>query len=55
VVHNLKADDLKPQIDLKGLSPGRHRVEVSVELPPGVSLVRARPSKVTVTLAKAAQ
>ena len=52
VVNNLKADDLKPQINLKSLSPGRHHLEVSVELPPGVSLVRSRPTKVTVTVAK---
>jgi YbbR domain-containing protein len=54
VVHNLKADDLKPRLDLKNLSPGRHHVVVSVELPPGVSLVRSRPSKVTAIIAKPA-
>jgi YbbR domain-containing protein len=51
-VHDLKAEDLKARVDTQNLSPGRHRVNVSVELPGGVSLVRARPAIVTVTVAK---
>jgi YbbR domain-containing protein len=51
-VHNLKAEDLKARVETQSLSPGRHRVTVSVELPGGVSLVRARPAIVTVTVAK---
>jgi YbbR domain-containing protein len=51
-VHDLKAEDLKARVDTQNLSPGRHRVNVSVELPGGVSLVRARPTIVTVTVAK---
>jgi YbbR domain-containing protein len=51
-VHNLKAEDLKARVDTQNLRPGRHRVNVSVELPDGVSLVRARPAIVTVTVAK---
>ncbi len=51
-VQNLKAEDLKARIDAQNLSPGRHRVNVSVELPGGLSLVRARPASVTVTVAK---
>jgi YbbR domain-containing protein len=51
-VHGLKAEDLKARVNIQNLSPGRHRVNVSVELPGGVSLVRARPDTVTVTVAK---
>jgi YbbR domain-containing protein len=51
-VHGLKAEDLKARVNIQNLSPGRHRVNVSVELPGGVSLVRARPDAVTVTVAK---
>ena len=52
LVQNLKAEDLKARVDTRNLAPGRHRLTVSVELPAGVSLVRARPANVTVTLAK---
>jgi YbbR domain-containing protein len=52
LVHNLKAEDLKARVDTRNLAPGRHHLTVSVELPPGVSLVRSRPASVTVTLAK---
>jgi YbbR domain-containing protein len=51
-VQGLKAEDLKARVDTRNLAPGRHRVNVSVELPGGVSLVRSRPAIVTVTLAK---
>jgi YbbR domain-containing protein len=52
LVPNLKAEDLKAQVDTRNLAPGRHRLTISVELPPGVRLVRAHPDTVTVTLAK---
>jgi YbbR domain-containing protein len=52
LVHNLKAEDLKARVDTRNLTPGRHRLTVSVDLPGGVSLVRSRPATVTVTLAK---
>ena len=52
LVQNLKAEDLKARVDTRNLAPGRHRLTVSVDLPPGVSLVRSRPDSVTVTLAK---
>jgi YbbR domain-containing protein len=52
LVHNLKAEDLKARVDTRNLTPGRHRLTVSVDLPPGVSLVRSRPASVMVTLAK---
>jgi YbbR domain-containing protein len=52
LVHDLKADDLKAQVDTSNLTPGRHRLKVSAELPPGVSLVRSRPATITVTVPK---
>jgi YbbR domain-containing protein len=52
VVQRLKPEDLKARVDTRNLSPGRHRLNVSVDLPDGVSLVRARPATVTVTVAK---
>ena len=51
-VQNLTADDLKARVDTRNLSPGRHRVNVSVELPGGVSLIGSRPATVTVTVAR---
>ncbi len=51
-VHDLKTEDLKARVETQNLSPGRHRVKVTVTLPDGVSLVRARPAIVTVTVAK---
>ena len=52
LVQNLKPEDLKAQVDTRNLSPGRHQLTVSVDLPDGVSLVRSRPDTVTVTIAK---
>jgi len=52
LVHALKAEDLKARAATRNLGPGRHRLNVSVELPQGVSLVRSLPAIVTVTLAK---
>jgi YbbR domain-containing protein len=52
LVHNLKPEALKPRVDTRDLAPGRHHLKVSVDLPEGVSLVRLRPSSVTVTVAK---
>jgi YbbR domain-containing protein len=51
-VQSLKAEDLKARVDTQNLSPGRHRVNFSVELPGGLSLVRSKPTIVTVTVAK---
>jgi len=51
-VQSLKAEDLKARVDTQNLSPGRHRVNVSVDLPGGLSLVRSKPTIVTVTVAK---
>jgi YbbR domain-containing protein len=52
LVQNLKPEDLKVQVDTRNLSPGRHRLTVSVDLPDGVSLERSRPAAVTVTVPK---
>jgi YbbR domain-containing protein len=52
LVQALKAEELKARADTRNLGPGRHRLNVSVELPQGVSLVRSRPAIVTVTLAR---
>ena len=52
LVQNLKPEDLKARVDLRNLSPGRHQLNVSVDLPDGVTLMRARPATVTVILAK---
>jgi YbbR domain-containing protein len=52
LVQNLKPEDFKARVDTRNLTPGRHRLAVSVDLPGGVSLVRSRPDTVTVTLAK---
>jgi YbbR domain-containing protein len=52
VVHDLKPESLKARVDTRNLPPGRHRLEVSAELPAGVSLIRSRPNIVTVTIPK---
>jgi YbbR domain-containing protein len=48
LVHNLKSEDLKPRVNTGNLTPGRYNLNVSVDLPDGVSLVRSRPAKVTI-------
>jgi hypothetical protein len=34
-VQGLKAEDLKARVDTRNLNPGRHRLDISVELPGG--------------------
>jgi YbbR domain-containing protein len=51
-VKDLKAKNLKARVDTSNLAPGRHRLDLAVELPGGVSLVRSRPTRVTVTVDK---
>lgn len=46
---SLKAEDIKGTIDLEGLEPGTHTVEVKVELPAGMSLVDKVETTVTIT------
>jgi YbbR domain-containing protein len=52
LVQHLKPEDLKAQVDTRNLSPGRHSLTVSVDLPDGVNLERSRPATVTVTVPK---
>ena len=52
VVQGLTPEDLQAKVDTRNLSPGRHRLIISVELPAGVSLVHSRPGAVTVTVEK---
>jgi YbbR domain-containing protein len=52
LVQNLKPEDLKARVDTRNLTPGRHRLTISVDLPGDVSLVRSRPDTVAVTLPK---
>jgi len=52
LVQELKPEDLKARVDTRNLSPGRHRLNVSVELPGGVKLLDSRPATVTVIVAK---
>ena len=51
-VKDLKAADLKATVDTKNLAPGRHRLNVSVSLPPGVNLVQVQPATVAATVEK---
>jgi YbbR domain-containing protein len=52
LVQDLKAENLKARVDTRNLTFGCHRLKISVELPGGVSLVRSRPTQVTVTVDK---
>jgi YbbR domain-containing protein len=52
-VKDLKPQEVKATVDTQNLPPGRHRLRVSVELPPAVGLVRVRPEVITATLGKA--
>ncbi|MCK9376221.1 MAG: CdaR family protein [Syntrophobacterales bacterium] len=51
-VQALTLENLKARVDTANLTPGRHRLNVSVDLPAGVSVVRTQPGTVTVTVAK---
>lgn len=46
-VKDLKPGDLKAAVDTKNLSPGRHRLKVTVQLPNGVALQNVKPDSVT--------
>lgn len=52
LVHELKPEDLKPRVDTRNLTPGRHRLTVAVDLPKDATLERSRPATVTVTIPK---
>lgn len=49
-VKDLKAVDLKATVDTKNVAPGRHRLNVEVHLPAGVSLVQVQPATVIATV-----
>jgi YbbR domain-containing protein len=47
LVKDLKPDDVKATVDTRSLGRGRSRLNVSISLPQGVSLVRLQPGSVT--------
>ncbi len=49
---DLKPGDLKATVNTDSLSPGRHRLNVSVSLPPGFTLERVQPGTVTAWIEK---
>lgn len=51
-LRKLKPGDLKPTVDTGNLAPGRHRLNVSVSLPPSLTLVRIKPSTITARVEK---
>jgi YbbR domain-containing protein len=51
-VKELRARDIKATVDGGSLTPGRHHLNVSVNLPAGVTLVKMTPATVTATVAK---
>lgn len=51
-VKDLKADQIKATVDTKNLSPGRHRLNVSVSLPNGFSLGQVQPPAVIAVVGK---
>jgi YbbR domain-containing protein len=51
-VKALKAGDLKATVDTTDLSHGRHQLEVSVSLPPDVTLVKVQPATISAWIAK---
>jgi YbbR domain-containing protein len=50
VLRTLSGAQVFATVDARGLGRGKHRVDVRVSLPPGVSLVKAIPGRVTVTV-----
>lgn len=50
---DLKPENLKVTVDTKNLRPGRHRLKVSVSLPPEIRLESVKPDTVTVKVGKA--
>lgn len=47
LIAGLSAKDIKPYIDVRGLSEGRHSLNVNVVLPPSIELVDVTPEKTT--------
>lgn len=50
---DLKPKALTARVDLQNLKPGRHRLQVSANLPPGLELLHIHPPTVRVQLGKA--
>lgn len=49
---DLKPGDLQATVNTDTLSPGRHRLNVSISLPPGLTLVRVQPATITARIEK---
>ena len=52
VLKNLKATELQATVDTNNLSPGRHSLNVSVNLPSSLELVRIRPATISARIKK---
>lgn len=52
LVKDLKPDDVKATVDARSLGHGRSRLNVSISLPQGVSLVRLQPGSITCSTVK---
>ncbi|HEX5938750.1 MAG TPA: CdaR family protein [Dehalococcoidia bacterium] len=53
VLQDLGPEEVQAVVDLAGLGPGTYTLTVSVQVPDGVTVVRASPVQITVTLAPA--
>jgi YbbR domain-containing protein len=49
---DLKPGDLKAAVNTDTLPPGRHRLNVSISLPPGLALVQVQPGTITARIEK---
>ncbi|MFZ5753934.1 MAG: CdaR family protein, partial [Bacillota bacterium] len=46
----LKAEDIKALVDLAGLTPGTHQLEVKVDISNKLQVLKVEPNKVEVTI-----
>lgn len=51
-VKELKPEEIKAEVNAANLTPGRHRLQVNVTLPPGLTLERISPDTITVRVKK---
>jgi YbbR domain-containing protein len=49
---DLKPEDLKTVVDTGNLTPGRHKLNVSVNLPPSITLVKIQPPAIEARIEK---
>lgn len=49
---DLKPGDLKAAVDTNNLAPGRHQLNVSVDLPPAITLLRVQPATIAARIEK---